>query len=232
LKSILTGRRFRVTAECSRLADLPEQALGHQDCIVLLGLDRDAQIAFQNITALKQKHRGLRIIVLSEQFLPDQLLTVIEAGADGYLMKNEISPDALLKSIELVLVEGVVVPPGFTKLLNSRTQVLLNNVPPVPIPELLPEYRQSEPRNDVVQADDFGRLSSREHLVLMHLTRGDSNKCIARVLNIAEATVKVHVKSLLRKIRVCNRTQAAMWAMTHVQSIDGHNPRPPDLPSG
>jgi DNA-binding NarL/FixJ family response regulator len=126
----------------------------------------------------------------------------------------------------------VVVPPGFTKRLNSRGEVPLNNAPAVPDPELLPEYRQPEFGSGVAQADDFGRLSVREHLVLMHLTRGDSNKCIARVLNIAEATVKVHVKSLLRKIRVCNRTQAAMWAMTHVQSIDGQNLRPPDLPSG
>jgi two-component system nitrate/nitrite response regulator NarL len=52
----------------------------------------------------------------------------------------------------------------------------------------------------------------------MHLTKGASNKHIARELNIAEATVKVHVKSLLRKIRVSNRTQAAMWAIKHVGS--------------
>jgi two-component system, NarL family, nitrate/nitrite response regulator NarL len=227
LKHILSGRRFRVTAECSRLSDLPAQAFGDESCVALLGLDRDAETILPEITALKQKYRGLHIIALSEQFHAEQLLAVIEAGADGYLLKNEISPAILLKSVELVLVEGVVVPQGFAKLLNNRAQVLLDNAPVVPDPESLSEYRPPEPASDVAQTDDLGRLSSREHLVLMHLTRGDSNKCIARVLNIAEATVKVHVKSLLRKIRVCNRTQAAMWAMTHVQSIDRQNLRPP-----
>jgi two-component system, NarL family, nitrate/nitrite response regulator NarL len=232
LKSVLSGRRLRVTTECARLSDLPEQAFAEENCVVLLGLDADDQTDFTNITTIKRKHPRLRIIVLSEQFHPDQLLAAMESGANGYLMKNEISPDALLKSIELVLVGGVVVPSGFTKRLNSRSPVLSNSPPIVALSEHTPEHRQPEPRTDVAHADDYGRLSSRELLVLTHLTRGDSNKCIARVLNIAEATVKVHVKSLLRKIRVCNRTQAAMWAMTHVQSLDGHNLRPPDLPSG
>jgi two-component system nitrate/nitrite response regulator NarL len=215
LRHILGGRRFRVTVECSCLSDLSEQALGDRSCVVLLGLDRDTQAALPEITALKQKHRGLRMIALSEQFHPDQLLAMIEAGADGYLLKNDITPDALLKSVELVLVDGIVVPQGFARLLNNRSQVLLNDTPPVPALELPAEDRQPEPASDAAPADEIGRLSSREHLVLMHLTRGDSNKSIARGLNIAEATVKVHVKSLLRKIRVCNRTQAAMWAMTH-----------------
>jgi two-component system nitrate/nitrite response regulator NarL len=47
------------------------------------------------------------------------------------------------------------------------------------------------------------------------LTRGASNKRIARDLNIAEATVKAHIKSVLRKLRVNNRTQAALWAINH-----------------
>jgi two-component system nitrate/nitrite response regulator NarL len=225
LKYILSGRRFRVTAECSGLSDLPEHALVDESCVALLGLDREVQTVLPEVSALKQKYRGLHIIALSEQFHADQLLAVIEAGADGYLLKNEISPVTLLKSVELVLVGGVVVPQGFAKLLSSRAQVLLDNGPAIPEPELPSVCQPPDPANDVAQADDLGRLSSREHLVLMHLTRGDSNKCIARVLNIAEATVKVHVKSLLRKIRVCNRTQAAMWAMTHAQSIDGQSLR-------
>ena len=70
-------------------------------------------------------------------------------------------------------------------------------------------------------ADDemnFGHarsLSSKEESILNWLTRGASNKMIARELDIAEATVKVHVKAILRKTRVQNRTQAAMWAVAH-----------------
>jgi DNA-binding CsgD family transcriptional regulator len=59
------------------------------------------------------------------------------------------------------------------------------------------------------------QLSTREKLILRCLIEGDSNKCIARKINIAEATVKVHVKAILRKIRVHNRTQAAIWGMNN-----------------
>src|SRR6476619_8470323 len=59
------------------------------------------------------------------------------------------------------------------------------------------------------------QLSPREKSILRCLIAGDSNKGIARKIDIAEATVKVHVKGILRKIRVQNRTQAAIWAMNH-----------------
>ena len=59
------------------------------------------------------------------------------------------------------------------------------------------------------------QLSPREKSILRCLVEGDSNKSIARKIDIAEATVKVHVKAILRKIRVQNRTQAAIWAMNH-----------------
>jgi two-component system nitrate/nitrite response regulator NarL len=58
-------------------------------------------------------------------------------------------------------------------------------------------------------------LSGRETQVLDGLTKGHANKVIARTCEISEATVKVHMKSILRKIRVANRTQAAIWALEH-----------------
>jgi two-component system nitrate/nitrite response regulator NarL len=63
---------------------------------------------------------------------------------------------------------------------------------------------------------DPARLSPREREMLSHLVAGHSNKAIARRLEIAEATVKVHLKSVLRKIRVENRTQAAIWALANL----------------
>ena len=59
------------------------------------------------------------------------------------------------------------------------------------------------------------RLSARQKLILRCLIDGDPNKTIARKIHITEATVKVHVKAILRKIRVHNRTQAAIWAMNN-----------------
>ncbi|TIV05318.1 MAG: hypothetical protein E5W02_28205, partial [Mesorhizobium sp.] len=62
---------------------------------------------------------------------------------------------------------------------------------------------------------ELSALSNREKSILSCLIEGESNKTIARKIDIAEATVKVHVKAILRKIRVRNRTQAAVWAMNH-----------------
>ncbi|WP_332684181.1 response regulator transcription factor [Bosea sp. (in: a-proteobacteria)] len=61
-------------------------------------------------------------------------------------------------------------------------------------------------------------LSTRETQILKCLIQGDSNKVIARRLQIGEATVKVHIKAILRKIRVQNRTQAAIWAVSHLEA--------------
>ena len=62
-------------------------------------------------------------------------------------------------------------------------------------------------------------LSVREKSILQCLALGDSNKAIARKVDIAEATVKAHVKTILRKIRAQNRTQAAIWAMNNASQV-------------
>ena len=62
------------------------------------------------------------------------------------------------------------------------------------------------------------KLSSREAQILTCLRDGAPNKVIARQLNLSEATVKVHVKAILKKIGACNRTQAALWAARHVRT--------------
>ena len=69
---------------------------------------------------------------------------------------------------------------------------------------------------------DGVRLSPREKEILSHLVAGHSNKLIARHLGITEATVKVHLKSVLRKIRVENRTQAAIWALANLPELNAN----------
>jgi two-component system nitrate/nitrite response regulator NarL len=68
-------------------------------------------------------------------------------------------------------------------------------------------------------------LSEREAQILNGLVKGHANKVIARACDITEATVKVHMKSILRKIRAGNRTQAAMWAMENGYAAEGYNGR-------
>ena len=74
-----------------------------------------------------------------------------------------------------------------------------------------------------IDGNDTPHLSAREKCVLRYLVKGYSNKLIARKIDVAEATVKVHIKAILRKIQVLNRTQAAMWAINHgsiISAID------------
>lgn len=209
LTSILAGSRFRVAASCANIDELTRKVVIEKPIVALITLDKEAEIILAHAAALTEQ--GLRVLMLSERFRPEEVFAAIEAGADGYLLKNEISPDALLKSLELVCLGGVVIPHGFAKLLKNSTPPDAAAV--AEMPERAPEPCQEPRAQHCPPADDLGRLSNRERMILTQLTQGASNKQIARELNIAEATVKVHVKSLLRKIRVNNRTQAAMWAM-------------------
>jgi two-component system nitrate/nitrite response regulator NarL len=209
LTSILAGSRFRVAASCANIDELGKKIVIEKPNIALITLDKEAEIILAQAAALTDQ--GLRVLMLSERFRPEEVFAAIEAGADGYLLKNEISPDALLKSLELVCLGGVVIPHGFAKLLKNSAQP--ETPAAIELPERVPPAYQEPAPSPCPPTDDFGRLSNRERMILTHLTQGASNKQIARELNIAEATVKVHVKSLLRKIRVNNRTQAAMWAM-------------------
>ncbi len=76
------------------------------------------------------------------------------------------------------------------------------------------------PSNGVLRQEGRRALTPRENDILMHIVRGDTNKAIARHLEITDATVKVHIRSIMRKIPAANRTQAAIWAMNNVEASD------------
>jgi two-component system, NarL family, nitrate/nitrite response regulator NarL len=208
----LAGSRYRVKADGSKLSDLSESVFGDQRCVALISLDGDLADILSQVRSLTERYGGLHVIALAERFASEDLLAAIGAGADGYLLKNEISAAALMQSLDVVLLGGVVIPKGLT--LTKPVQPQLDAIPAFHDPEDASERAHLQPAIDATQTGDMMRLSERERTILTHLMEGASNKHIARELNIAEATVKVHVKNLLGKIRVKNRTQAAMWGMS------------------
>jgi DNA-binding NarL/FixJ family response regulator len=230
LVHILGGSRFRVTASRSSLSDLSERVIGDKHCVVLISLEREAGTILPQVASLTE--RGLRVVVLADQFRPEELVAAIEAGAAGYLLKNEIAPDVLVKSLELVLLGGVVIPPGFAKLPKDPVQPQPNAVPAVQVPTTGLAGGQPQSASGVARTDDLVRLSNREQMILELLMQGASNKHIACELDITESTVKVHVKSLLRKIRVNNRTQAAMWGRDRVRPNGQLEQAPASSPTG
>jgi DNA-binding NarL/FixJ family response regulator len=101
----------------------------------------------------------------------------------------------------------------------ARAGIKTNDV--LPEAEAVTELVREHTYNSPPQCVELARLSTKELMILARLMEGAPNKLIARDLNIAESTVKVHVKSLLRKIRVSNRTQAAIWATDHLPKEPG-----------
>ena len=119
---------------------------------------------------------------------------MIEAGLNGFC-STTMSQEAMLKALELVMLGETFLPAsiGFA---------------------LLSQVEAQKPKLMVISGDPAvaSRFSDRERQILRLLTTGASNKLIARELGLAEATVKVHIKAILRKAKAENRTQAAMWA--------------------
>ena len=216
---ILAGTRFRVLAQYTNLNDLPNNAaVNDAEYLALIGLDGDPAAILTQIRCFKTRYGNGRVLILGDHFEPENLLAVIESGADGYVLKNEISADALLKTLDLVVHGEAILPQCFLQLLRNRMHSRIEALPDSMGAK--PQEKSPEAQGVVktTNAGDIRPLSSKEQLVLEHLTRGASNKRIARELDVAEATVKVHMKAILRKIRVSNRTQAAMWATNNLDS--------------
>jgi len=202
----LAETRFRIIASCSSLTELPPSVFNGSQCVALIGLDNEAR-AVPDILFLKEKYKWLRIIVLGEQLGVDELLAMATVGGDAYLLRNELTRDFLLKSLEIILNGGTVVLQGSEHLLRGHASLQV---------KALSIGSSGDKRSQIpikgLPTDE--QLSNREHTVILRLREGISNKNIARELDIAEATVKIHVKNLLRKIGARNRTQAALWAIS------------------
>ena len=146
----------------------------------------------------------------------DELITTIKAGARGWLVKNEITSETLMRAIDVVMLGGLMLPPCLCW--KEKGTESAHVLPGILVNRGHAEVDSSRSSMTVPLQNNFRRLSNREQAILRQLTLGFSNKHIARNLDIAEATVKVHIKQLLRKIEADNRTQAAVWAMKYLSN--------------
>ncbi|HSV35228.1 MAG TPA: LuxR C-terminal-related transcriptional regulator, partial [Ramlibacter sp.] len=138
------------------------------------------------------------VLMLTVSEDEDDLAAALQAGAEGYLLKT-INSEDLCESIVKVMNGDSVVSPEMTRKLvtafRSRT----------PAPSTASQTAaETPPVRDT--------LSTREREILALIARGDSNKLIARELDIAETTVKIHVQHILRKLGLTSRVQAAVYA--------------------
>lgn len=176
--------------------------------LVVYNLDTDDEVE-EHLGNIKSAHARFplaRSVILADCRRTSTKLMVIQAGIEA-ILSRDISIDMLRSSLELVLLGKCIVPAELAgPLLRQDRGIAEPSIPPqLPPPEVLPKPG----------ARDSALLSSREHQILQCLINGLTNKAIARDLDISEATVKVHVKALLRKTRLANRTQAAIWALNN-----------------
>lgn len=163
------------------------KALELEPDLILLDLNMPGMNGIETIRALRNAEVDARILLFT---VSDNELDVVSAfreGADGYLLKD-LEPEALISNILKAAQGKTAVSPELVGILTTAIK-----------------SRNEQPD------EDLNELTEREREVLTHVAHGLSNKMIARELDIAEGTVKVHVKRLLKKLGMRSRVEAAVW---------------------
>ncbi|MGG1677247.1 response regulator [Neobacillus sp. NRS-1170] len=157
--------------------------------VVLMDLVMPVMDGIEATRKIKEKHQSMNIMILTSFSDQNHVIPAIEAGASGYQLKD-IEPDELVKAIrQLMKGENQLHPKATTHLLSQFSSK--NN-------------EEKKPLED---------LTKRELEVLKEIASGKSNKEIAASLFITEKTVKTHVSSILAKLELADRTQAALYAV-------------------
>lgn len=159
--------------------------------VILLDLHMPDMSGLETIPLLKDEAPNAQIVMLTVSEDAEDLLEALRIGARGYLLKN-IDTDFLLQSIRRAAAgESVMSPQMGGKLADAMRAPAKSG------------------------AMDAVKLSPREREIIVKLARGDSNKEIARELDLSESTVKIHVQGILRKLNLASRVQAAVYAVEH-----------------
>jgi len=183
--------------------------------LLVIGVADDPDDTAKQIALFKEKHGSGRVAVLADHYQLSDLVSAFRAGANAYFTKVTTC-NAFIKSLELVMLGETFVPSEILSL------IIAHNYEANDLKVETDAQKQAK-----VVSNDAHPLSVQETRIMSYLIAGNSNKLIARKINITEATVKVHVKAILRKIRVQNRTQAVVWAMKNgsfVSMNEGHRP--------
>lgn len=219
LKALLEqDERFEVIAEAGDIGEALRCVQHRQPDVILLDNHLPGVRGIDAIPALKEAAPTARVLMLTVSENENDLAGALQAGADGYLLKT-VESDQLCETIVKVMNgESVISPQMMTKLVavfRSRPPAGLPAPVPQPLPVSSPVSAPAplEPVRESAAGADL--LSPREREILLLIARGDSNKLIARELDIAETTVKIHVQHILRKLGLSSRVQAAVYATNH-----------------
>lgn len=175
--------RLEVIAEANNGTEALAEARRQEPDIILLDLNMKGMSGLDTLKALRHEGISSRILVLTVSDARSDIFAMVDAGADGYLLKDS-EPEILLGHILQASRGEKVFSEGVASYLANRQH----------------------------SADPLRQLTERERDVLQEVARGLSNKEIAAILHISEETVKVHIRNLLRKLDVRSRVAATvMW---------------------
>jgi two-component system nitrate/nitrite response regulator NarL len=169
--------------------------------LILLDLNMPGMNGLETLDKLREKSLSGRVVVFSVSNHEEDVVTALKRGADGYLLKD-MEPEDLLKALQQAAGEMV--------LSEALTPVLAASL-----------------RNRRHLAD-ISQLDPRERDILKLIAQGLPNKMIARRLDITESTVKVHVKHMLKKMKLKSRVEAAVWVHqdAYSRAVAPRRPRP------
>lgn len=206
LLQVLKANRFRTIVGSETLDSVRSTVLSKARLVIVTDPSTEPKLA-ETLRTLRAENPDLRFVLLVDVNDPTKVENALQVPAHAFL-SQKMSCEALIKVLEVVLADGAVFfSVEFMTHLLSRAHDSAELAMPV-VQSLPPLPANGRP------------LSDREVDILRSLIDGASNKLIARRFGIAESTVKIHIKGILRKINVQNRTQAAIWALAHLPAVD------------
>jgi len=193
LKQLLsTLPRFTLLGEASCGEDGIKLVKTSQPDLLLLDLNMKDMSGLEVLKAIKASDLDTRIVMITVSDQADDLIAALRGGADGYLLKD-MEPEHMLESLQAAAAGRIIVSEALTHLLAASLR------------------QQKRPEN----TEEAG-LTEQELRILERIANGKSNKLIAKELDIAEGTVKVHVKHILRKLNLRSRVEAAVWSVENL----------------
>ena len=194
VKSLLQRNEdFEVVGEAGDGLDGIKRARSLNPDVVLLDLHMPGVSGLEAVKVITEEIPKVRVLMLTVSEDAQDLMDALRAGASGYLLKN-IETDMLVDAIRRAAKGESVVS-------QQMTAKLIQGV-------------RTAPRIDTMLAER-DRFSPRERDIMASLALGESNKEIARKLNLAESTVKIHVQNIFKKLNMTSRVQVALYAVEH-----------------
>jgi two-component system response regulator DevR len=183
---------FEVVAEAGTAAEAVAKALHHKPDVVVMDIRLPGESGIDACRQITEKLPDAKVIMLTSYAEDEMLFAAIRAGAAGYVLK-QIGGDDLVRAIETV----------------GRGEAL---IAPSLIKRVLAEVRRAAQREE---AAAFAELTLQERQVLALIAEGKTNREIAQALFLGEGTVRNYVSSILSKLNVSNRAEAAAYAIEH-----------------